>query len=137
MCPASSPGWSGALRQSAVIVFADATWPEASAESIFGQTEIQNLGMAALSDEDVGRLDVAMDDALGCAASNASAISMRNGQQRFVVQRPCRDQMLQRHAVKKLHGNERPAVLLADFVDRADIGMIERRRGLGLALKAV
>ena len=44
--------------------------------------------------------------------------------------------MLQGHAVQKLHGDERLAVLLANFVDRADIGMIQRRSGLRLALKA-
>ncbi len=41
-----------------------------------GQPEVENLGMAALGDEDVGGLDVAMDDASRCAASSASAISM-------------------------------------------------------------
>ena len=43
--------------------------------------------------------------------------------------------MLQRHAVQKLHGNERFAVLVVNFVDRADVGMIQRRGGLGLALE--
>src|SRR6266851_427222 len=43
--------------------------------------------------------------------------------------------MLQRHAVQKLHDQERMAVLLADFIDRADIGMVEGRRSLSLSLE--
>ena len=31
----------------------------------FGETEIQNFGVPALGDEDVGRLDVAVHNALG------------------------------------------------------------------------
>ena len=29
--------------------------------------------------------------------------------------------MLQGHAIQKLHGNERMTIVLADFVDRADV----------------
>ena len=43
--------------------------------------------------------------------------------------------MLQCHPVQKLHRDERLAVLLADVVDGADVGMIQRGRSLGLALK--
>src|ERR1017187_9387324 len=44
--------------------------------------------------------------------------------------------MLQRHAVQKLHGDERLAILLTDVEDRADIGMVEGRSRLRLALEA-
>ena len=44
--------------------------------------------------------------------------------------------MLQGQPVKKLHGDERLAVLLADVVDRADIGVIQRGRSLRFTLKA-
>ena len=44
--------------------------------------------------------------------------------------------MLQRHAVQKFHGDEGLPILLADVVDGADVGMVQRRRGLGFALKA-
>ncbi len=43
--------------------------------------------------------------------------------------------MLQRHAIQILHGDERLAVLLVYFVDRADVGMVQCRSGLGFALK--
>ncbi len=38
------------------------------------EAEVENLQLAASVDEDVARLDVAMDDAFACAASRASAI---------------------------------------------------------------
>ena len=44
--------------------------------------------------------------------------------------------MLQRHAVEILHGDEGFAVLVVDFIDGADVGMIQGRGGLGFALEA-
>ena len=41
--------------------------------------------------------------------------------------------MLQRHAFQKFHGDERVAILLANFVDGADVGMIQRRCGASFA----
>jgi len=43
--------------------------------------------------------------------------------------------MLQSLAVQELHGDERLAALLADVVNRADVGMVESRRGLRFTLK--
>ncbi len=45
--------------------------------------------------------------------------------------------MCQRHALQKLHGDEVRAILLANVVDRADVGMIQRRGRLRFALEAV
>jgi hypothetical protein len=44
--------------------------------------------------------------------------------------------MLQRHALQKLHSDERLPVLLANVVNRADVWVIQYGRGLGLTLKA-
>src|ERR1700674_262249 len=43
--------------------------------------------------------------------------------------------MLQGLAVEKLHGDERLPILLANVVNRADVGMVESRCGLGFTLK--
>ena len=44
--------------------------------------------------------------------------------------------MLQRLAVEKLHGDEGLAVFFADVVNGANVGVVQGRCGLGLALKA-
>ena len=51
-------------------------------------------------------------------------------------QGPPGDAVLESHAVEILHGDEGMAVLLADVVDGADVGVIESGGGLGLALKS-
>ena len=93
--------------------------------------------MAALGDKDVRGLDVAMNDAFACAASSASAISMPSRSKRFQFHRAAGDAVLERLAVQKFHGDEGFARLLADVVNRADVGMIQGGRGLGFAPKAL
>jgi hypothetical protein len=43
--------------------------------------------------------------------------------------------MLQRHSIEKLHGDEGVAMLIVDFVNGADVGMVQCRGSLGLPLK--
>src|SRR5439155_23388121 len=52
------------------------------------------------------------------------------------LQRPARNAVLQRCAIQKLHGDERLVILLANFVDSADIGMVEGRSSPSLAAEA-
>ena len=101
-----------------------------------GKTEIKDLGVAALGDKNIRRLDVAMNDAL--CMRGVERIGDFDGQCENLVyfQRTAGDAMLQRHAIEKFHGNEGFAVLVVNFVDRADIGMIQRGGRLGFALKA-
>src|SRR5580692_2221664 len=47
-----------------------------------------------------------------------------------------RDAALQRHAVKKFHGDEGFSVLLANIMNRANVGMVQRGRRLSFALKS-
>src|SRR5438552_14175270 len=59
----------------------------------------------------------------------------RNGKQSFQLQWSARNQVLQRHTVKVFHDNERLPILLINFMDGTNVGMIQGRRGLGFALK--
>ena len=92
--------------------------------------------MAALGDKDVGRLDVAVDDALGMGGFQA--IGNLDGQREHVfgVHRLSPDEVLEGDAVQKFHGDEGLVTVFADFVDGANVGMIESRGGTRLAAKA-
>ncbi len=93
--------------------------------------------MAALGYKNVGGFDVAVDDAL--RMRRVQSIGDLDGQRDhgFVIQGLARNQMLQGHAVQKLHGNEGVLIVLADFVDRANVGMIQGRGGARFAAKAL
>jgi len=52
-------------------------------------------------------------------------------------QRAAEDQVLQRDAVEKLHGDEKAASFFANVVNGADIGMVERGRRTRFAQEAV
>ena len=67
------------------------------------------------------------------AASRASAISIASASSVFGFQGPAGDHVLERHAVEKFHRDKALALVLADFVDGADVGMVQRGSGAGLA----
>ena len=91
--------------------------------------------MAALGDKNVGWLDVAMNDAFRVSGVESFSNFGREGEQSLQLQRATADAMLERGAFKIFHGDEGLSVLLADVVNRADIGMIQCGRGLCFALE--
>ncbi len=92
--------------------------------------------MAALGHKDIRRLDVPVNDSL--AVGGAQCVRYLNPPFKHLVkrQRLAGDAMLEGSAFHKFHGDERMAVLLADFVDRADMGMIQRGCRTRLSPKA-
>ena len=92
--------------------------------------------MAARGHKNVGGLDVAMDDPF--RMRRVQRVSNLNGQakQNIGLDGLCGDAMLQRHAVQKFHDDEGLAVLLTNFIDGADIGMVQGRGRLRLSLEA-
>ena len=91
--------------------------------------------MAVLRDEEVLGLQVPVDDALLVGGGEAlrdlervvHGLLLRN---RARVELPA-----QRLAFQKLHDGVGDAVLVAEVVNREDVGMRERRDGLRLALE--
>jgi len=102
----------------------------------FGQTEIENFCLTARGDEKIGGFDVAMDDAF--RMSGIKSVGNLNGERQGFVEgkRAAGDGVLESSAIEKLHDDERMRVGFADFVDGADVGVIEGGGGLGFALKA-
>ena len=91
--------------------------------------------MATLGYEDICGLDVTVNDALG--VSGVEGVSNLDGQRQQCVQfqRSDPDQMLQRLPIEILHGNERLAILLANVINSADVGVIQGGRSLRLTSK--
>src|ERR1700734_2041922 len=58
------------------------------------------------------------------------------GQNELCLHWPASDWMLQSQAVQKLHDDERLTCVLSDFMNGADVGMIQCRSGLRFALEA-
>ena len=101
-----------------------------------GQSEVEDFGLPAFGDENVRRLDVAVHDFLGVRGIKRIGDFDGQGEQGLGVHGLARDAVLQRDPVEKLHGDEGLAVLLANVVNGADVGMIQGGSGLGLALEA-
>ena len=89
------------------------------------QSEIQNFGVPTLSHEEVGRLDVAMHNALRMRGVERVGNLDRQVQQRFHFYRAGADAVLQRRAFEQFHGDERLPVLFADVMNGTDVGMIQ------------
>ena len=102
----------------------------------FGQAEIENFCLIARSDEEIGGLDVAMDDAFGMSGIE-SVGNLDGKRKRFVKRkRTAGDGVFESAAIEKLHDDEGMCVVFADFVDGANVGVIQGRGGLRFALKA-
>ncbi len=71
------------------------------------------------------------------AASSASAISIPERKNRFHLHCPRANQMFERGPVEEFHDEICAPVFLANIVNRADVGMVERGCGLGLAAETI
>jgi hypothetical protein len=78
--------------------------------------------VAAASDEKVSRLDIAMNNSLGVRRIQRVRNFDGDIEQSVYFQRTPVDQVLQRRTVQIFHGDERPAILLANVVDGANAG---------------
>ena len=99
------------------------------------EPEVQDLHLAGTRHEDVGGRHVAVDDAggvgrierVGHLAADVDDLRQRQGRLFQAV--------AQRLPVEQLHDEEGLRVAEAELVNRADVRVVERRRGPGLAFE--
>ncbi len=102
----------------------------------FCQTEVEHFRLTACRQQDVGGLDVAMNDfqrmgrgeSVRYLFSNLEHLGKRDG--------AALNDVFQRLARNIFHDNEVETVVFIDRVDRNDVWMIERRSGAGLLNQA-
>ena len=92
------------------------------------QAEVEDFRVSLVSNEDVRRLDIAMNDAFGVRRIERVSDFYSNVQQLLEIHRTSLDQMFQRLPAQTLHHQEQLAIEFADFVDRANTRMIQCRR---------
>ena len=108
----------------------------------FRQAEVKDPGFAVIRDKDVGRLDIAMNNAfLVCRSEPGDhlhgEIKQLTGRQRLVLLASALNQFAQRLPLEQLHHEKRLAFMFAEFVDGADVGVIENGGGPRFPFKAL
>ena len=93
--------------------------------------------MTAIGDKDICRLDIAMNDALAVRRVEGIGDFDPDGEELIQFHRTAVDQVLERLAAEAFHHDEGMAFMLADLVNGADVGMIQRGGGAGLAAKTL
>ena len=102
----------------------------------FRQAEVQHLRAAVRIHHDVGGLQIPVHDA-GAVRGGECVGHLRRDAQRFGEPHAlARDQLIQRLAIHQLHDDVGLPVLLADFMDGDDVGVVQRRSRFGLLHEA-
>src|SRR5215472_15404871 len=93
--------------------------------------------MLALGDEDIRGLDVAVNNSSGVSSIQGVGDLDAEREDRVQVHRAAGDHVLQRGAVEEFHDEECASCVLADVVDRANIGMIEGGGSFGFTAETL
>jgi len=99
-------------------------------------TNAEHLGVPALSNKDICRFDVAVDDARSVSGVESIGNVNGDGKKNFQFQRTPGDAVLQRQPVQKLHDDEGLPLVLPDLVDGTDVWMVQGGRSACLPAKA-
>src|SRR5258708_36336680 len=92
----------------------------------FHQPKIQNLHPAWIHNEDVRRFYVTVNDSVGVRGLQCAGHLHSDVHQLADLHRPASHELLQGLALQQLHDDNRAAGMLLDFVNGADVGMVQR-----------
>ena len=90
-----------------------------------GQSKVQHLGIPSLGDEDVARLNVSVDNALG--VSRIQRIGNLNPQieQLIGLHGAALNAVFQGLSFQKFHHDERLTFVVTDVMNDTDVGMVQ------------
>src|SRR5882724_5483263 len=91
--------------------------------------------MAAFGDENVVRLDIAMDDAFGMGGIKGVCDFDGQREHSFLIQGLTGNAVPQCYTIEELHGDKVRLLLVVDLVDGADIRMVKGGGGLSFSLE--
>ena len=97
------------------------------------QAEVEHLGLSAFGYENVGGLNVAVDDAFRLRGIERVGHFDADSENRLQGQGHAADAALEADALQQFHCDEGMPVRFVDVVNGANVGMVERGRGLRLA----
>ena len=92
--------------------------------------------MPTLGDENIGGLDIPMNDALGVGRVERVRDLDAQVEQLFEVERIASNGVFERLAFEQLHGDEWFLISFIHCIDGADVRVVERGSGQGFALEA-
>ena len=100
------------------------------------QAEVHDFDLALFGQHQIGGFDVAVNDPL--AVSRLQALGGLGGDVDYLVEleRAIVDFVLDGPSRDEGHGEKGLSLGLVDFIDGANVGMVECRRGLGFAQEA-
>jgi hypothetical protein len=109
---------------------------EPAVGATFASPKSSILAWPRLVTKDVAGFDVAVDDPFAVGRIERVGNLNREAEKNLGLDSLSRYAMFQCYAVKELHGDEGLTALLPDFIDGANVGMVQGRGSLRLALEA-
>jgi len=92
--------------------------------------------VSSLGYENVGGLNIAMNDSFRMRGVQCVCNLIREPEQDIHLDRLLGDELLQGNSVQKLHHDEELSTVLRNLMDRTNIWMVQRRGCPGLATEA-
>src|SRR6267378_7849378 len=104
---------------------------------LLSEAEIKDFGVGSPGDENIGGLNVAVNDPFGVGSIQGIGDFDANGNHGVQFHGPARDDELEGRAVEKLHSDETLAVVLADFINGANVGVVQSGSGASFAAETL